>query len=204
MTELPITWLPLGAAPAPPGSVDSTANGLHAAHNTMPTTLVSLAVISLSTQDGHLTHAVAQGDTNDALRGPNGLALAHPPSVPYLSVATAIGTIAWPSCSHQLTQLDRDRTLIEELQLEPRYVLSTQVHADHVTSGGMLRDYFGAKTNLSDARVSCVYERGTESALPASSRCGLLRDRAQEAVNIVELERTTAPDPPRLIQNRQG
>jgi glyoxylase-like metal-dependent hydrolase (beta-lactamase superfamily II) len=47
-------------------------------------------------------------------------------------------------------QFERDRTLIEELQLHLRYVLDTHVHADHVTSGGLLRDHFGAKTILSE------------------------------------------------------
>ncbi|HET8932052.1 MAG TPA: MBL fold metallo-hydrolase [Polyangiales bacterium] len=53
-------------------------------------------------------------------------------------------------------QFDRDRTLLEELQLQLRYVLDTHVHADHVTSGGLLRDHFGAKTVLSErAGVVC-------------------------------------------------
>ena len=53
-------------------------------------------------------------------------------------------------------QFERDRTLIEELQLTLRYVLDTHVHADHVTSGGLLRDHFGAKTVLSErAGVVC-------------------------------------------------
>lgn len=53
-------------------------------------------------------------------------------------------------------QFERDRTLIEELQLKLRYILDTHVHADHVTSGGLLRDHFGAKTILSErAGVVC-------------------------------------------------
>ena len=53
-------------------------------------------------------------------------------------------------------QFERDRTLIEELQLRLRYVLDTHVHADHVTSSGLLRDHFGAKTVLSErAGVVC-------------------------------------------------
>lgn len=47
-------------------------------------------------------------------------------------------------------QFERDRTLIEELQLQLRYVLDTHVHADHVTGSGLLRDHFGAKTVLSE------------------------------------------------------
>lgn len=42
-------------------------------------------------------------------------------------------------------QFDRDRTLISELELKLLYVLETHVHADHVTSAGMLREQFGAK-----------------------------------------------------------
>jgi sulfur dioxygenase len=47
-------------------------------------------------------------------------------------------------------QFDRDRTLIEELQLRLSHVLETHVHSDHVTSGGMLRAHFGAKLVMSE------------------------------------------------------
>jgi sulfur dioxygenase len=53
-------------------------------------------------------------------------------------------------------QFERDRTLLEELQLVLRYVLDTHVHADHVTSSGLLRDQLGAKTIMSErAGVVC-------------------------------------------------
>jgi glyoxylase-like metal-dependent hydrolase (beta-lactamase superfamily II)/rhodanese-related sulfurtransferase len=55
-----------------------------------------------------------------------------------------------------IEQFARDRTLVEELQLTLRYVLDTHVHADHVTSSGLLRDHFGAKTVMSErAGVVC-------------------------------------------------
>ncbi|MET0387740.1 MAG: MBL fold metallo-hydrolase [Polyangiales bacterium] len=49
-----------------------------------------------------------------------------------------------------IEQFDRDRTLIEELQLRLVYVLETHVHADHVTGSGLLRDHFGAKTVVAE------------------------------------------------------
>ena len=55
-----------------------------------------------------------------------------------------------------IEQFERDRTLIEELQLKLLYVLDTHVHADHVTGSGLLRDHFKAKTVLSErAGVVC-------------------------------------------------
>ena len=55
-----------------------------------------------------------------------------------------------------IEQFERDRTLIEELQLKLLYVLDTHVHADHVTGSGLLRDHFHAKTVLSErAGVVC-------------------------------------------------
>jgi glyoxylase-like metal-dependent hydrolase (beta-lactamase superfamily II)/rhodanese-related sulfurtransferase len=55
-----------------------------------------------------------------------------------------------------IEQFDRDRTLIEELQLKLLYVLDTHVHADHVTGSGLLRDHFQARTVLSErAGVVC-------------------------------------------------
>jgi sulfur dioxygenase len=47
-------------------------------------------------------------------------------------------------------QLDRDATLIQELELELRYALDTHVHADHLTSLGLLKQRFGATTVLSE------------------------------------------------------
>jgi glyoxylase-like metal-dependent hydrolase (beta-lactamase superfamily II) len=47
-------------------------------------------------------------------------------------------------------QFDRDATLVAELTLNLRYALDTHVHADHVTSLGLLKQRFGAKTVLSE------------------------------------------------------
>jgi glyoxylase-like metal-dependent hydrolase (beta-lactamase superfamily II)/rhodanese-related sulfurtransferase len=56
-----------------------------------------------------------------------------------------------------IEQFERDRTLIEELQLKLLYVLDTHVHADHVTGSGMLRQHFGAKSVISErAGVVCA------------------------------------------------
>jgi sulfur dioxygenase len=55
-----------------------------------------------------------------------------------------------------IEQFDRDRTLIEELQLKLLYVLDTHVHADHVTGSGMLCQRFGAKSVISErAGIVC-------------------------------------------------
>ena len=48
-------------------------------------------------------------------------------------------------------QVERDVTLLEDLDLELMYVLETHVHADHVTSAGVLRQRLGATTVLSAA-----------------------------------------------------
>lgn len=56
-----------------------------------------------------------------------------------------------------IEQFERDRTLIEELQLKLLYVLDTHVHADHVTGSGMLRQHFGAKSVVSErAGIVCA------------------------------------------------
>lgn len=47
--------------------------------------------------------------------------------------------------------LERDLDLLEELGLALKYVLDTHVHADHVTSSGMLRARLGCKTVLGSA-----------------------------------------------------
>jgi glyoxylase-like metal-dependent hydrolase (beta-lactamase superfamily II)/rhodanese-related sulfurtransferase len=49
-----------------------------------------------------------------------------------------------------IEQLARDCTLIEELELNLRYVLDTHVHADHVTASSLLRDRFAAKAVVSE------------------------------------------------------
>ena len=56
-----------------------------------------------------------------------------------------------------IEQYERDRTLIEELELKLLYVLDTHVHADHVTGSGLLRQHFGAKSVVSErAGIVCV------------------------------------------------
>ena len=42
-------------------------------------------------------------------------------------------------------QFDRNLQFIEELAVELKYVIDTHVHADHVTSAGMLRQATGVK-----------------------------------------------------------
>jgi glyoxylase-like metal-dependent hydrolase (beta-lactamase superfamily II)/rhodanese-related sulfurtransferase len=49
-----------------------------------------------------------------------------------------------------LEQFDRDRTLIEELELDLKFALDTHVHADHVTAVGLLRRRFRAATVASE------------------------------------------------------
>jgi sulfur dioxygenase len=48
-------------------------------------------------------------------------------------------------------QLERDLSLIRELGVELLYVLETHVHADHVTSAGMIRQQTGARIVYSAA-----------------------------------------------------
>ncbi len=48
-------------------------------------------------------------------------------------------------------QTERDIGLLEDLGFTLRYVLETHVHADHITSAGVLRQRLGAKTVLSAA-----------------------------------------------------
>jgi sulfur dioxygenase len=53
-------------------------------------------------------------------------------------------------------QFDRSLQFIEELGVELNYVIDTHVHADHVTSSGMLRDATGAKSAFGEnSAVQC-------------------------------------------------
>ncbi|MET0411136.1 MAG: MBL fold metallo-hydrolase [Polyangiaceae bacterium] len=54
-----------------------------------------------------------------------------------------------------LEQVDRDSSLLEELELQLVWALDTHVHADHVTAIGLLGQRFGARTALSE-RSGCV------------------------------------------------
>jgi sulfur dioxygenase len=49
-----------------------------------------------------------------------------------------------------LEQVERDLTLLRELELTLRYAVDTHVHADHVTGAGTLRERTGAHTVLSE------------------------------------------------------
>lgn len=52
---------------------------------------------------------------------------------------------------------DRDRKLIEDLDLKLMYIIDTHVHADHITAANELRKCKGAKTAVSvGAGVQCV------------------------------------------------
>lgn len=54
-------------------------------------------------------------------------------------------------------QLERDIELLQELELDLRWVLETHVHADHITSAGTLRSRLGARTVMSKhAGVNCA------------------------------------------------
>lgn len=56
-----------------------------------------------------------------------------------------------------LEHIDRDQTLIEELDLQLKYILDTHIHADHITGAGRLREKTGAKTAISaKAEVDCI------------------------------------------------
>lgn len=50
-----------------------------------------------------------------------------------------------------LGQIDRDITLLRELDLDLCYVLDTHVHADHVTASGRLRENYGCKIGIGEA-----------------------------------------------------
>ena len=54
-------------------------------------------------------------------------------------------------------QFDRSLQFIEELGVELKYVIDTHVHADHVTSSGMLREATGAKCVFGEpAGIECA------------------------------------------------
>jgi glyoxylase-like metal-dependent hydrolase (beta-lactamase superfamily II)/rhodanese-related sulfurtransferase len=56
-----------------------------------------------------------------------------------------------------IEQFERDRTLLEELELKLLYALDTHVHADHVTGSGLLRERLGARTVVSErAGIVCA------------------------------------------------
>jgi sulfur dioxygenase len=53
-------------------------------------------------------------------------------------------------------QLERDLSLVRELNVELRYVLETHVHADHVTSAAALAELTGAVTCASELGAACA------------------------------------------------
>jgi len=59
-------------------------------------------------------------------------------------------------------QLERDLTLIHELDTELRYVLETHVHADHVTSAAALAQRTGAITCASELGAACAERHLTD------------------------------------------
>lgn len=56
-------------------------------------------------------------------------------------------------------QVDRDGTLIDELELELVWALDTHVHADHVTALGLLSQRFKARTVLSERAGAVCADR---------------------------------------------
>jgi glyoxylase-like metal-dependent hydrolase (beta-lactamase superfamily II) len=74
-------------------------------------------------------------------------------------------------------QLERDATLIRELELELRYTLETHVHADHVTSSGRFREALGSRVVVGAA--AGVANADLELADGAALELGSLRIEAR-------------------------
>jgi sulfur dioxygenase len=56
-----------------------------------------------------------------------------------------------------LENVDRDLKLLSEMGLNLKYIIDTNVHADHITGSGELRKRTGAKTAISsEAKVACI------------------------------------------------
>ncbi len=75
----------------------------------------------------------------------------------YLVIDEATRSAALIDPVHE--QLERDLTVIAELGVDLRYVLETHVHADHVTSAGLIADRTGAITAASDRGAACLARR---------------------------------------------
>lgn len=74
-----------------------------------------------------------------------------------------------------LEQVERDITLIEELNLTLRFALDTHVHADHVSALGSLRERLGATTVLSErAGVGCADRLVREGDIVPFGRHGVM------------------------------
>lgn len=58
-----------------------------------------------------------------------------------------------------IEQIDRDATLIGELELRLVWAIDTHVHADHVTASGLLQRRFGARTALSERAGAVCADR---------------------------------------------
>lgn len=75
----------------------------------------------------------------------------------YLLVDPATGDAALVDPVRE--QLGRDLELVRELGVNLRYVLETHVHADHVTSAGIISDRTGATTAGSELGAPCIQRR---------------------------------------------
>jgi len=51
-------------------------------------------------------------------------------------------------------QVDRDEQLVRDLGLQPKYLLETHIHADHITGSGILRERFGTDVSAAVHRAS--------------------------------------------------